>query len=179
MIFWRNNEMKKGIVSIITIGLLSACGMGVSSNGASLGLGLGSGFGRHIGVGTSINIPLTFNKNEPQTASQTGVNIIEQKIITYFDTQGQPIDSAVKGGFYRQLVEKQGSKFLVQDFYGTGEKRTDPMLLDRSNVFEFRAIPKDGKHTIYAINGAIMSQYTYQNGQVINNKSLSDRTLKD
>ena len=171
--------MNKWIVSIIIMGLLSACGMGVNSNSVSLGLGLGGGFGRHVGVGTSINIPLTFNKNEPQTASQTGVNIIEQKIITYFDTQGQPIDSAVKGGFYRQLVEKQGSKFLVQDFYGTGEKRTDPMLLDRSDVFEFRAIPKDGKHTIYAINGAIMSQYMYQNGQAINNKSLSDRSLED
>ena len=161
--------MKKLFLISTVILHLSACGVGVNPNGVSVGLGLGGMIGHHVGLGTSVNIPLTFDKKDESVQNHHGeINIIDQKIVTYFDTQGQPTDSEVKGGYYRQLISKQGnSQFIVQDFYATGQKRTDPMLLDRSNIFEFRAHPKNGTHTVYAINGAVMSQYTYQDNQII------------
>ncbi|ULJ61342.1 NemA protein [Wielerella bovis] len=164
--------MKKTSFSAICVAMiLSGCtGVGVNGSGVSLGLGLGGMIGNHVGLGTSINIPLTFDKNTPavsnETVSKGGINVTETQILTYFDAKGTPTDSAVKGGFYRKLISKQSDGFLVQDFYGTGEKRTDVMLLPRDSVFEFRAHPKDGTYTVYAINGNVMQQYNYKNGSV-------------
>lgn len=153
--------------------VLSACGVGINKSGISLGVGLGGSVGRHIGLGTNVNIPLTFEQDKQNNTGansnkSNGVDIIDSKIVTYFDTQGQAIEAAVKGGYYRQLIKKEGaSEFMVQDFYVTGEKRTNPMLLNRNNIFEFRAHPKNGLHIVYAINGAVMSQYTYKNNELI------------
>lgn len=151
--------MKKFIL-LAMVGSLSACGVGVGTNGISVGLGVGGMIGRHIGLGTSVNIPLTINKKQIETAqtNNPSINVIEEKIVTYFDAQGNPTETPAKGGYYRQLIRKDGSQYLVQDFYATGEKRTDPMLLDRSNIFTFRAHPKTGAYTVYAINGVIMTQ---------------------
>ena len=149
--------------------LLAACtGVGVDSNNISLGLGLGGTIGRHVGLGTSLNIPLTIGRNgNTTTTNNSGINIIEEKILTYFDTQGNTTDSAVKGGYYRQLISKQNNGYLVQDFYSTGEKRTDPMTLSKEQAFSFRAHPNDGTYTVYAINGNIMQQQNFRNGQLV------------
>ncbi|MDK4680722.1 NemA protein [Kingella negevensis] len=162
--------MKKLILSAVLLATLSGCGVGVSDSGVSLGVGLGGSIGRHVGLGTSINIPLTFDRNKTSTTdsvSNGGINVIENQIVTYFDAQGTATDSAVKGGFFRKLINKEKDGFLVQDFYSTGEKRSDPMLLSREDAFSFRAHPSDGTYTTYAINGNIMQQYNYKKGVVV------------
>lgn len=159
-------KMRYGL-ALIASGLLAACsGVGVNGGGVSLGLGLGGTIGRHVGLGTSINIPLKIDQNKSQT-DKSGINVIDEKIITYFDAQGQTSDSAVKGGFSRQLLAKQGDDYVVQDFYATGEKRTEPMTLTRAQLFDFRAHPNNGAHTVYAINGNIMQQNNFRDGKLI------------
>lgn len=161
----KNNVLVIGMLSVA----LTACGVGMSSNGISLGLGLGGLIGNHVGVGTSINIPLTFDKTNTETTQKVGdLNVDEQKIITHFDAQGRVSDAAVKGGFFRQLLAKQGNNaYLVQDFYDNGKKRTEPMILQQNQLFEFRAHPNDGAYTVYAINGNIMQQQNFRNGKLI------------
>lgn len=146
--------------------LLSACG--VSTNGMSVGIGIGSSIGRHVGLGTSINIPIGGNSNGTATsATNSGINISEQKILTYFDAQGNPSEQAVKGGYYRQLIAQDKNGYLVQDFYAGGEKRTDPMTLSREQLFVFRSHPNNGSYTVYAVNGTIMQQQNFRNGKTV------------
>lgn len=149
------------ILILTSTALLSACG------GVSLGLGLGGNIGRHVGLGAGINIPIG-NKSHPQAnvKDKSGIHIFEEKIITYFDAQGQASDNSNKNGYYRRLLSKQtDDNYWVQDFYSTGEKRTEPMLLTAEQLFIFRAHPQNGKHTVYAINGNIMSQQNFLNGK--------------
>lgn len=157
--------MSKFIIHLLIAFSVAAC----TSGGVSLGMGLGGMLGNHVGLGTSINIPLSSSTSTAKSTSDGEINVIEQKIITYFDTQGTPSDAAIKGGYYRQLLGKNDSDFLVQDFYATGEKRTDPMQLERDALFIFWAHPKNGTYTVYAINGAVMQQLTYQQNRVIKN----------
>lgn len=162
--------MKQTILwAVVALSLTACSGVGVNGSGISLGVGLGGSIGRHVGLGTSINIPLTLDKDKAETTSNTGgINVVEQKIITYFDTQGRAADSAVKGGFFRQLLIKQNDNaYLVQDFYDNGNKRSDPMTLAKEQLFEFRAQPKDGTYTVYAINGNIMQQHNFKNGKLV------------
>lgn len=149
------------ILTLCTI-LLSACS-GTSNNGVSVGIGLGGMLGSRVGVGTSINIPIGSNTTTPSPNTQ----IPEQQIITHFDTQGHSSENSVKGGYYRQLLAKQNNDYLVQDFYSSGEKRTDPMLLSREQLFTFRAHPNNGSYTVYAINGNIMQQQNFRNGVLV------------
>ncbi|XXQ67238.1 NemA protein [Neisseriaceae bacterium B1] len=154
------------LAPVVAAVLLSACsGVGVNGSGVSLGVGLGGMIGNHVGLGTSINIPI--GRDTTPTQQTGGIHVIEQKIITYFDTHGQTSNSAVKGGFSRQLLAKQGDDFLVQDFYDTGEKRTDPMTLTREQLFVFRTHPNNGALTVYAINGNIMQQQNFRNGKLV------------
>lgn len=147
--------------------VLSACAGNGNSSGISLGIGLGGMLGNHVGLGTSINIPLgTSNKPSPNQQNG-GIQVHEQQIISYFDAQGQASDAMVKGGFARHLLAKQGNDFVVQDFYSTGEKRTDPMTLTREQLFIFRAHPNNGAYTVYALNGQIMQQQNFRNGKLI------------
>lgn len=156
------------IASVAAVLMLGACsGVGVNGSGISLGVGLGGMLGNHVGLGTSVNIPLEIGRDKTQTNNTGGINVIEQKVITYFDAQGKASDSAVKGGFMRQLLAKQGNDFLVQDFYDTGEKRTDAMTLTREQLFVFRAHPNNGVLTVYAINGNIMQQQNFRNGKLV------------
>lgn len=160
--------MKPFLLPLFLSLTLNACSsVGVDGNNISLGLGLGGSIGRHVGLGTSINIPLSIGRGNT-TADQSGINIIEEQVLTYFDAQGNTSDSAVKGGFYRQLLSKQNNNlYLVQDFYNTGEKRTEPMSLSREQAFVFRAHPDNGVYTVYAINGNIMLQQNFRNGRLI------------
>lgn len=160
--------MKQTILwAAVALGLTACSGVGVNGSGVSLGVGLGGSIGRHVGLGTSINIPLSLDKDEAESKTG-GINVVEQKIITYFDAQGRAADSAVKGGFFRQLLVKQNDNtYLVQDFYDNGNKRSDPMTLAKDQLFEFRAQPKDGTYTVYAINGNIMQQHNFKNGKLV------------
>ncbi|CRZ20490.1 hypothetical protein [Kingella kingae] len=160
--------MKQTILwAVVALGLTACSGVGVNGSGISLGVGLGGSIGRHVGLGTSINIPLSLDKDEAESKTG-GINVTEQKIITYFDAQGKTSDSAVKGGFFRQLLVKQNDNaYLVQDFYDNGNKRSDPMTLAKEQLFEFRAQPKDGTYTVYAINGNIMQQHNFKNGKLV------------
>lgn len=151
----------------VLVMLLSACS-GVNGGGVSLGVGLGGGIGHHVGVGTSINIPIGRTTPTTNIPDNGGINVIENQIITYFDTQGQTSHAAVKGGYERRLLAKVSqNEWLVQDFYSTGEKRTDPMTLSREQVFTFRAHPNDGSYTVYAINGNMMLQQNFRQGKAI------------
>lgn len=151
--------MKHIIIPIIISLALNGC-----TNGMSIGLGVG-GVGKHIGLGTSVNIPITPKKSEqtePLLANK------EQKILAYFNAQEQNVEQPSQHGFYRQLIAKETEHtFWVQDFYQSGEKRTEPMLLTREQLFTFRAYPHNGSYTVYAINGHIMQQQNFRDGQVI------------
>lgn len=152
--------------AVSTALLLAACG--ASSNGVSLGLGIGSRIGSHVGIGTSINIPIGGSKPAPaDNSGKGGINVIEQKIITYFDTEGKAGEQPVKGGYYRQLISRDKNGYLVQDFYSGGEKRTDPMTLTREQLFTFRAQPLNGSYTVYAVNGTLMQQQNFRNGRAV------------
>lgn len=159
------NQKTLGISFCIAL-LLSACAGGISGSSASIGIG--THIGRHVGVGGTINLPLGgINKKTSNTPA--AVAFSEQQIITYFDTQGKAVNQAVKGGFQRRLLAKPAdNEYLVQDFYESGEKRTDPMILNKEDVFQFRAHPQNGSYTVYAINGTIMLQQTFNNGKLIN-----------
>lgn len=149
---------------LISVVFLSACAGGVSSsNGVSLGIGLGGMLGNHVGIGTSVNIPLG-----TQNTEISNVKTIEEPTI-YFDAQGQSVDSAVKGGYRRTVLAKQADGlYLVQDFYEVGgAKRSDPMQLSREQLHTFRTTPANGTLTVYAINGNVMQQQTFQNGKLI------------
>ena len=130
---------------------LGACANG-TGQGVSLNLGLGGLIGSHLGIGTSVNIPLggTAQKNPADGENRGGLRVI------------------VKNGYYRELVAKQNDQtYVVQDFYGNGNKRTDPMTLAKDQLFEFRAHPHNGAYTVYAINGNIMQQQNFRNGKLI------------
>lgn len=149
---------------IITTSVLSLVLSACNTNGISLGVGIGGSIGKHVGIGTSVNIPVSTKQAEKVSK----LNIQEQQIITYFDTQGNSSEKATSNGFYRQLITKQGNDaYWVQDFYQSGEKRSEPMLLTREQLFIFRAHPSNGSYTIYAINGSIMLQQNFRNGQLI------------
>ena len=150
----------------LAILFLGACTVGTP--GMSVGIGVGSSIGRHVGLGTSINIPVGFNKTRSDSDG-SGINVIEEQIVTYFDAQGQTSNAAVKGGFYRQLISKRNNnEYIVQDFYSdNARKRSDPYTLNRAALMDFQAHPTDGTLTVYAYNGNIMQQKVYQNGRLI------------
>ncbi|ROV56441.1 NemA protein [Neisseria chenwenguii] len=148
-----------------TLLTLTLCACSNGTPGMSVGIGLGTGIGSHLGLSTSLNIPIGLNKNRAQNSD--GLKIIEEQIVTHFDTHGNATDSAVKGGFYRQLISKRGSSYLVQDFYSDGKKRTDPYTLPRNKLLQFRAMPDNGSLTVYAYNGTVMQQQVFQSGKLV------------
>ncbi|OSI13270.1 NemA protein [Neisseria canis] len=156
----------KAYIPFLLLPFLAACSSGPS--GMSVNLGIGSRIGSHVGLGTSVNIPVGI----PGKKSDSGINVIEEQIIAHFDAKGNTSDAAVKGGFYRQLISKRNdNEYIVQDFYeGHAKKRSDPMVLTRKQLLDFNAHPLDGTLTIYAYNGNIMYQQTYQNGKLISAK---------
>lgn len=147
--------------TLLLLPVLAACSS--SPSGMSVNLGIGSSIGRHVGLGTSVNIPVGLpGKRDP------GINTIEEQTVTHFDAQGNTSETAVKGGYYRQLISKRSdSEYIVQDFYqDNAKKRTDPMILSRNQLMDLNAHPHEGTLTVYAYNGNIMRQQTYQNGKL-------------
>lgn len=162
--------MKYTVLSSALALLLTACS--VDTPGMSVGLGVGTGIGRHVRLGTSINFPVRLDKNKNGISSDNGgIKVIEEQIITYFDTHGNTSNGMVKGGYYRQLINKRGGDYIVQDFYSdNGQKRTDPYTLSRNQLMLFRAIPDNGSLTTYAYNGNVMQQQVFKNGKLISAK---------
>lgn len=106
--------------------LLTACAGGPGGSSISLGIG---GFGSHIGLGTSVNIPIG---SRTPAADTGGINVTGEQIITHFAADGTASEQAVKGSSYHRLLNVLGGgNYLVQDFYGDGQKRTDPMILPK------------------------------------------------
>ena len=162
--------MKKVLLPALLAASLSACTVGMP--GVSVGLGVGTSIGRHVGLGTSINIPVGLDKTKTTKGTDSdGIRISEEQIVTYFDAHGTPSNSAVKGGFHRQLISKRNNEYVVQDFYSdNSQKRTDPYVLSRNQLMQFRATPSNGSLTTYAYNGTLMQQQVFQNGKLVNAK---------
>lgn len=152
--------------ALILAVLLSACTAGTP--GMAVNLGIGSSIGSHIGLGTSISIPVRFDQTQTAEA-KGGLNVIDEQIVTYFDAQGRKTETQSQGGFYRQLISKRSdNEYLVQDFYSdNSRKRTDPMIIPRSALFDFEAHPSDGTRAVYAFNGNLMQQQVYQNNRLV------------
>lgn len=150
------------LIYMMIVVSLAGCANGITGNGVSLGIGLGGMLGSHVGIGTSVNIPLNRDSGSLN-------NLFEKQIVAYFDANGVVSDSAVKGGFYRQLLSKPSNdEYLVQDFYEMGgAKRTDPMILSRDQLMNFRANPRNGTLTVYAINGNVMQNQVFKNNQMV------------
>ena len=70
--------MKPSISLILLSPALCACTAGTP--GMSIGLGIGTGIGHHVGLGTSVNIPITLDKNKTTPNNTGGINIIEEQI---------------------------------------------------------------------------------------------------
>ena len=137
--------------------LLTACAGGPGGSSISLGIG---GFGSHIGLGTSVNIPIG---SRTPAADTGGINVTEEQIITNSE-------QAVKGGSYRRLLNVLGGgNYLVQDFYGDGQKRTDPMILPKKALFSADAHPTDSAYTVYDRNGNPIRRQVYRNNRLIGN----------
>ena len=98
-----------------------------------------------------------------------GIRISEEQIVTYFDAHGTPSNSAVKGGFHRQLISKRNNEYVVQDLYSdNSQKRTlDPYVLSRNQLMQFRATPSNGSLTTLRLNGTVMQQQVFQNGKLL------------
>ncbi|MDO5070782.1 NemA protein [Neisseria sp. Dent CA1/247] len=157
--------MKNILLAGVLVSALSACTVGTP--GMSVGLGVGTNIGRHVGLGTSINIPVGIDRNR----NPSGVNVVEEQIVTYFDSRGNAGNQPVQGGFYRQLISKRSNEYIVQDFYyDNSRKRTDPYTLPRNRLLDFHAHPENGTLTTYAYNGNLMQQKVYQNGRLVNAK---------
>ena len=137
---------------------------GCSGSNVLLGLGFA---GRHLGLGTGLSIPVGSRNNGSNVQDLGGLRIIEEQVVTYFDAQGKAVPNEVKGGYYRQLLSRQGRDYLVQDFYESGQKRSDAMLLTRESLYDFRAHPQNGVLTIYAINGNILYQQNFRDGKMV------------
>ncbi|ASP17732.1 NemA protein [Neisseria sp. 23W00296] len=152
--------MKQLAFLLATAAALSACS---DTNGTSLSLGIG-GFGRHLGLGTSVNIPIG-GKTALPDAADAG-----EKTVAHFSADGKTADSPVKGGYYRRLIGKRGSVYLVQDFYTEDQKRTDPMELPRSALFDADAHPDNGSRAVYARSGELLNQQVYRNGKAVETK---------
>ena len=139
--------LQKSALAIALL-LLTACAGGPGGSSISLGIG---GFGSHIGLGTSVNIPIG---SRIPDADKGGINVTEEQIITHFTADGTASEQAVKGGSYRRLLNVLGGgNYLVQDFYGDGQKRTDPMILPQKALFSADAHPADSAYTVYDRNG--------------------------
>ena len=143
--------------------LLTAC---AGAGGSSISLGIG-GFGSHIGLGTSVNIPIG---SRTPAADTGGINVTEEQIITHFAADGTASEQAVKGGSYRRLLNVLGGgNYLVQDFYGDGQKRTDPMILPKKACSPPTAHPTDSAYTVYDRNGNPIRRQVYRNNRLIGN----------
>ena len=152
---------KRNFAAAACVALLAGC----SGSNVLLGLGVA---GRHLGVGTGLSIPVGSRRSNGSNVQDLGnLRIIEEQVVTYFDAQGKAVPNEAKGGYYRQLLSRQGRDYLVQDFYESGQKRSDAMLLTRESLYDFRAHPQNGVLTTYAINGNILYQQNFRDGKMV------------
>ena len=159
--------MKKHLVTCLFACGLSACQVNPADIGLGFGIGGGSGGGVHFGTGINIPIGAFGVGNNP---ARSGINIDEEKVVSYFASAEQhhrASSKPVRGGFYRKLLGKQGTQWLVQDFYyDSGRKYNEPMLLSETEAQQFDSLPASG------------TVYTYhENGQLASKRELSQQRL--
>ena len=154
-----------GILTVLLT--VTACSGGISPAGLSIGIGGGS---HHVGIGTALTIPLGSRSNG-------GIHVSEQTVASYFAADGQAKNQPVAGGFFRKILSQQsGGLYLVQDFYhDNGQKRTDPMLIEQSQLKNAFAYPQSGSQTLYYPSGNVQTQTQYQQGRAIRSQSWPDR----
>ena len=118
--------MKPILPSCALVLLLSACTVGTP--GMSVGLGVGTSIGNQDGLGDSNIFPFGLDKTRSGNQNDnSGLNVIEEQSVTYFDAQGKPRNASAAGGCDRQLIGKSGNEYTVQDFYSDDRrKRTGP-----------------------------------------------------
>lgn len=157
-------SMHRLMYTIAISTVLTACQVNPADIGLGFGIGGGSGSGVHFGTG--INIPIRVLSGG-QSSSNSGIRVQDEAIVSYFDSaQGhyQASNKPIRGGFYRKLLGKQGSQWLVQDFYfDTGRKYNEPMLLNPNQVYQFDSLPPSGTFYTYHANGQLASKREYVN----------------
>lgn len=148
---------------------LNACQVNPGDIGLGFGLSGGSGGGVHFGTG--INIPIRAITGMGNHPTQSGINIQEESVISYFDSSinhHRASTKPVRGGFYRKLLGKQGAQSLVQDFYyDSGRKYNEPMLLSQNEVYQFDSLPPSGILYTYHENGQLASKRELLNQRLI------------
>ncbi|WP_308019562.1 NemA protein, partial [Neisseria cinerea] len=106
----------------------------------------------------------------PPAADTGGINVTGEQIITHFAADGTASEQAVKGSSYHRLLNVLGGgNYLVQDFYGDGQKRTDPMILPKKALFSADAHPTNSAYTVYDRNGNPIRRQVYRNNRLIGN----------
>ena len=151
---------QRNFAAAACVALLAGC----SGSNVLLGLGVA---GRHLGVGTGLSIPVGSRNNGSNVQDLGNLRIIEEQVVTYFDAQGKAVPNEVKGGYYRQLVERQAREYWMQDFHESRQNHRDAMLLTRESLYDFRAHPQNGVLTTYAINGNILYQQNFRDGKMV------------
>lgn len=148
---------------------LSACQINPSDIGLGFGLSGGSGGGVHFGTG--INIPIRAIMGMGNDPAKSGINLQEEPVISYFAAaidHHRASTKPIRGGFYRQLLGKQGTQSLVQDFYyDSGRKYNEPMLLNQNEVYQFDSLPPSGILYTYHENGQLASKRELLNQRLI------------
>lgn len=156
--------MKPLMLSLLTIACLSAC----TPSGISIGIG---GGGSRFGVGTSVHFPIGHKRPD------SGIQVHDTRIVTYFDAQQRAQDTPAPDGYYRELLaERRGGLYLVQDFYAKGaRKRSDPMLISQAQLRDLNAHPHNGSLSLYHASGRLARQAQYQDGKAVRDQSWPDR----
>lgn len=95
----------------------------------------------------------------------------ETRTIAYYNADGQLMEQATAGGFYRNLLgrTKEGHA-VVQDFYQDSQsKQTNAVLIpDEANLTNFNVEVTEGRTIWYAPSGEVTQFADVKQGQIIN-----------
>lgn len=93
----------------------------------------------------------------------------ESSVIAYFDADGNLVETAQKGGFYRKLLGRNKAGLaVVQDFYQDNQaKQTNPMVVpDDKNLKNFDSAIAEGRVIWYSPEGKVTEFLDYHKGLV-------------
>lgn len=125
--------------------------------------------------GTIMPVPVKrqYSGREAEAAANGALEqITRKKDETYhYDKNGKPVEQPAADGYFRKVLGKAaGGKWVVQDFYGSGQKQTNPVLIPRSADVKDFANPKiDGLANWYGKDGVLLqSGYLHQGQGAVN-----------